>query len=157
MGLIAEFKEFISKGSAFDLAIGVIVGGAFGPIINSMVTDIIMPIVSLSLGSIDFKNLYLPLSVKGLEAMKVSLESGAALLTLEEARKLGSVVAYGSLINAFVNFIFLMLGVFIIVKVVNTIRKKAAPVPAPVAAPLEPPAPAEDIVLLIQIRDLLKK
>lgn len=153
MGLITEFKEFVSKGNAFDLAIGVIVGGAFGPIINSMVTDVIMPVVSLGAGSIDFKNLYLPLSTKGLEVMKTSLETGGVLLTLDEAKKLGSVLAYGSLINAFVNFIFLMLGVFIIVKVVNTVRKKAEVAPAPAA----PPAPAEDIVLLTQIRDLLKK
>lgn len=148
MTLIKEFKEFITRGNAFDLAIGVILGGAFAPIVNSMVADVIMPAVSLGLGKVDFSNLYIPLSMKGIETVKAAMASGGKLPTLAEAKAEGAVIAYGNLLNAFVTFFFLMLGVFILVKIVNTLRRKKEE-----AAP----EPTKTEVLLTEIRDLLKK
>lgn len=151
MRIIKEFKEFIAHGNAFDLAIGVIVGGAFAPIVKSMVDDIIMPVVSLGTGKVDFSNLYVPLSVKGIETVKAAVASGAKLPTLAEAKTEGAVIAYGNLLNAFVTFFFVMLGVFILVKIANTLRKKEE------EAPTAPPEPTKTEVLLTEIRDALKK
>lgn len=155
MKIVGEFKEFITKGNAFDLAIGVIVGGAFGPVVTSMVKDIIMPIVSLGLGKVNFENLYVPLTPKGIAAAKAALASGDSMPTVKFMADQGySIMTYGIFINTLVSFFFLMLGVFLLIKAVNTLRKLepvAAPVPEPVAAT------PEDIVLLKEIRDLLKK
>jgi large conductance mechanosensitive channel len=131
----------------------VIIGGAFAPVVGSMVGDVIMPIVSLAVGKVDFSNLYLPLSDAGIQAMKDAITNHSAVPSLVEAKKLGAVLAYGNLINQFVNFLFLMMGVFVLIKIVNTLKK---PEPAPLA-PAEPPAPPADVVLLTEIRDLLKK
>lgn len=149
MGLISEFKNFIAKGSAFDLAVGVIVGAAFSPIVKSMVEDILMPIVSIPLGSVDFRNLYLPLSPQGMGSLQAALKAHAPILPLEEARKLGSVISYGNLLNALVNFFFLMLGVFLLVKIVNVLKKKEE------AKPSSAPEPSREAVLLTEIRDAL--
>ncbi|MDZ4788424.1 MAG: large conductance mechanosensitive channel protein MscL [Blastochloris sp.] len=155
MKIVGEFKEFITKGNAFDLAIGVIVGGAFGPVVTSMVKDIIMPIVSLGLGKVNFENLYVPLTPKGIAAAKAALDAGDSLPTVKFMADQGySIMTYGVFINTLVSFFFLMLGVFVLIKAVNTLRKlepAAAPTPEPVAAT------PEDIVLLKEIRDLLKK
>ncbi|HEY5893588.1 MAG TPA: large conductance mechanosensitive channel protein MscL [Chthoniobacterales bacterium] len=148
MSVIKEFKEFISRGNAFDLAVGVIVGGAFGPIVKSMVDDVIMPFVSLGIGKVDFSNLYVPLSLNGVETVKNAVASGGKLPTLAEAKADGAVIAYGNLLNTFVTFFFLMLGVFILVKIVNTLRKKKEEAPA---------EPTKTEALLGEIRDLLKK
>jgi large conductance mechanosensitive channel len=153
MQVFKEFKEFITKGNAFDLAIGVIVGGAFGPVVNSMVKDIIMPVVSIGLGKVNFENLYLPLTPSGLEAVKSAVDAGTPLPTLAEASKIGSILPYGNFLNALVTFFFLMLGVFILIKIVNTLRR---PAPTP-AVPEPPPTPPREEVLLEEIRDLLKK
>ncbi len=151
MGLISEFKDFIAKGNAFELAIGVIIGGAFGPVVTSFVNDIIMPVVSIPLGSVDFKNLYLPLSPKGIEALRQALTAGSPVPPLDTAKTFGAVISYGNLLNAFVSFFFLMLGVFILVKVVGSMKKKEVEKPAPA------PAPSAEVVLLTQIRDALAK
>lgn len=149
MGLITEFKDFIAKGNAFELAVGVIIGGAFGPVVKSMVDDIIMPVVSIPMGSVDFKNLYLPLSAKGIEALKASVVAGAPVPTLETAKTFGAVISYGNLLNAIVAFIFLMLGVFILVKIVNSMKKQEE------AKPAAAPAPSAEVVLLTEIRNAL--
>jgi large conductance mechanosensitive channel len=153
IGILREFKEFITKGNAFDLAIGVIIGGAFGPVVNSMVKDIIMPVVSLAVGKASFEHLYLPLSPGAVQAVASALEAGQPMPTLQAMVEAGhAVMPYGNFINALVSFFFLMLGVFILIKVVNTLRR-----PAPAAAPAAPPAPPRQEVLLEEIRDLLKK
>ncbi|MDX6766539.1 MAG: large conductance mechanosensitive channel protein MscL [Candidatus Methylacidiphilales bacterium] len=153
MQIIKEFKEFITKGNAFDLAIGVIVGGAFGPVVDSMVKDLIMPLASLGVGRVNFENLYLPLTPKGVEAVKLAVDQGTALPTLAQARDLGAVLPYGNFLNSLVTFFFLMLGVFVLIKSVNTLRR-----PAPTSAPdPAPPAPPRQELLLEEIRDLLKK
>lgn len=137
MSMASEFKDFISKGNVMDLAVGVIIGAAFGKIVDSTVNDIIMPIVGMIFGGLDFSNMYIPLNGQ---------EFGLALV---EAKKLGAVLAYGNFITVVLNFIILAFIIFQMVKLVNRM-KKAEP---PAAAPATP----DDILLLREIRDALKK
>jgi len=137
MGMMQEFKDFALKGNVMDLAVGVIIGGAFGKIVDSVVGDLIMPLVSKIFGGLDFSNYY------------VALAGQAAGLTLADAKKAGAVFAYGNFITVALNFTILAFIIFMMVKQMNRL-KKAAP-------PAAPAAPAEDIVLLRQIRDSLKK
>ncbi|PWJ81604.1 large conductance mechanosensitive channel [Pseudaminobacter salicylatoxidans] len=136
--MLKEFQEFISKGNVMDLAVGVIIGGAFGLIVNSLVGDIIMPIVGAIFGGFDFSNYFLPLS------------SSVTADTLAEAKKQGAVFAYGNFITVVINFIILAFIIFMMVKGVNNMRRRLV---AEKAA--EPAAPAPDVVLLTEIRDLL--
>jgi large conductance mechanosensitive channel len=139
--MIKEFQEFISKGNVMDLAVGVIIGGAFGLIVSSLVADIIMPFVGAVFGGFDFSNYFLPLS------SSVTAES------LEEAKKQGAVFAYGNFLTVLINFLILAWIIFLMVKGVNNLRKKLEKEqPAAPAAP--PPA---DVMLLTEIRDLLAK
>lgn len=139
--MLKEFQEFISKGNVMDLAVGVIIGGAFGLIVNSLVGDIIMPIVGAIFGGFDFSNYFLPLS------------SNVTALSLEEAKKQGAVFAYGNFLTVIINFLILAWIIFLMVKAVNTMRKKLE---RQKAAEPAPPPPA-DVVLLTEIRDLLAR
>lgn len=141
MGMASEFKEFAMKGSVVDLAVGVIIGAAFGKIVDSLVADVIMPVVSKVFGGLDFANYFIALS-------------GQTATTLVEAKKEGAVLAYGSFLTAGINFIILAFIIFMMVKAVN--RMKAAEAPPP-AAPAAPAPPAEDVLLLREIRDALRK
>ena len=142
MSFASEFKEFALKGNVVDLAVGVIIGGAFGKIVDSVVKDLIMPIANLVTGGqIDYANKYLVLSG--------NVPAGASLI---EAQKVGNVFAYGNFVTIAINFTILAFVIFIMIKQINRI-KRAEPAPAP-AAP--PPAP-EDVVLLREIRDALTK
>ncbi|CAN4268011.1 MscL Large-conductance mechanosensitive channel [Methylophilaceae bacterium] len=136
MSMASEFKDFISKGNVMDLAVGVIIGAAFGKIVDSLVNDIIMPIVGKIFGGFDFSNMYIPLNGQDMA------------LALVEAKKVGAVLAYGNFITIVINFIILAFVIFQMVKMVNRM-KKAEPPPSPVATP-------DDIVLLREIRDALK-
>jgi large conductance mechanosensitive channel len=140
MSVMSEFKEFAVKGNAMDLAVGVIIGAAFGKIVESIVNDLIMPIVGAVFGGLDFSNQFLALG---------SVPEGVAM-TLAEVKKAGvPVFAYGNFLTILLNFIILAFIVFILVKQLNRLKKEAPP-----AAPAAPP---EDIVLLREIRDSLKK
>ena len=144
MGFVKEFKEFAIKGNVMDLAIGVIIGGAFKTIIDSMVNDLIMPIVAAVVGTPDFSNLYVTL--------KGSVPAGASL---EQAREVKDavVLAYGNFISVVISFLLLAVVVFLLVKGINNMkRKEEAKAPAPEA----PKGPTQE-ELLMQIRDLLKK
>ena len=142
MSIVSEFKEFAVKGNAMDLAVGVIIGAAFGKIVDSIVNDLIMPIVGAIFGGFDFSNLFLALK---------PVPEGVAM-TLAEVKKAGvPVFAYGSFLTILLNFIILAFIVFMLVKQINRLKK------APPAAPAAPAAPPEDIVLLREIRDSLKK
>ncbi len=141
MSMASEFKDFISKGNVMDLAVGVIIGAAFGKIVDSLVNDIIMPIVGKIFGGLDFSNMYIPLNGQ---------EMGMVLV---EAKKAGAVLAYGNFISIVINFIILAFVIFQMVKMVNRMKKEAPPA-APPAAPAATP---DDIVLLREIRDALKK
>ena len=139
--MISEFKEFIAKGNVMDLAVGVIIGGAFALITASLVDDIIMPIVGAIFGGLDFSNYFLGLGPE--------VTAG----TLEAAKEQGAVLAYGSFITVIVNFLIIAFIIFLMVRYVNKI-KASMEEPAEEAAPA---APAEDIVLLTEIRDALRK
>ncbi len=141
--MLKEFKEFISKGNVMDLAVGVIIGGAFGLIVSSLVDDIIMPIVGAIFGGFDFSNYFIALS------SVVTAES------LEEARKQGAVFAYGNFITVLINFLILAWIIFLMVRAVNNLRRRVEADKA--ATPETPAAPPADVALLTEIRDLLAK
>jgi large conductance mechanosensitive channel len=144
MGMVQEFKDFAIKGNVIDLAVGVIIGGAFGKIVDSIVSDLIMPIVGAAFGKLDFSNLFLVLG---------SIPPGTAS-TLDALKKAGvPVFAYGSSITVAVNFAILAAIIFLMVKQINRLKREA---------PVEEPAPVviatpEDVMLLREIRDSLKK
>ncbi len=140
--MIQEFKQFALRGNVVDLAVGVIIGGAFGKIVDSMVKDLIMPIVNLvSGGQIDFSNKYLVLTG--------TVPAGASLA---EAQKVANVFAYGNFLTIAINFIILAFVIFMMVKQMNKMKRAEPP------APPAPPAPTpEDVVLLREIRDALKR
>ena len=140
MSFAAEFKEFAVKGNVMDLAIGVIIGGAFGKIVDSVVNDLIMPIVGRVLGNLNFADMFIALK---------EIPAGTAM-TLEAVKKAGvPVFAYGNFITIALNFAILAVIIFMMVKQINRMKKEALPA-APAATP-------EDVVLLREIRDSLKK
>ena len=139
MGIASEFREFAVKGNVVDLAVGVIIGGAFGKIVDSIVGDLIMPIVGRVFGGLDFSNYFIPLS-------------GQTAATLAEARKAGAVLAYGNFLTVSLNFVILAFIIFVMVKQINRLKREQ---PAP--APAEPAPTPEDVVLLREIRDSLRK
>lgn len=142
MGMIQEFKEFAVKGNVIDLAVGVIIGGAFGKIVDSIVGDLIMPIVGAVVGKLDFSSMFLVLGTAPV---------GTAM-TLTDLKKAGvPVFAYGSFITVAVNFAILAFIIFLMVKQINRLKKEAP------ATSVAPAVTAEDILLLREIRDSLKK
>ncbi len=136
VSIAQEFKDFAVKGNVVDLAVGVIIGAAFGKIVDSLVGDIIMPVVSKIFGGLDFANYFIPLA-------------GQTAATLVDAKKAGAVLAYGNFITISLNFVILAFIIFMMVKQVNRIKKDTPPA--------APPATPEDVVLLREIRDSLKK
>ncbi|CAN7201872.1 large-conductance mechanosensitive channel [Acidovorax sp. Leaf76] len=142
MGMMQEFREFAVKGNVIDLAVGVIIGGAFGKIVDSVVSDLIMPVVGLVFGKLDFSNLFVVLG---------SVPPGTAM-TLDALKKAGvPVFAYGNFLTVAVNFIILAFIIFMMIKQINRLKRETP------AAPAAPAATPEDIVLLREIRDSLKK
>ncbi|WP_420474847.1 large conductance mechanosensitive channel protein MscL [Noviherbaspirillum sp. ST9] len=139
MGMMQEFKAFAIKGNVIDLAVGVIIGAAFSKIVDSMVQDLIMPVAGKLLGGLDFTNYYLPLNNQGTH------------LALAEAKKAGAVFAYGSFITILLNFIILAFIIFQMVRALNKAKKEEP------AAAAEPAPTPEEVVLLREIRDSLKK
>ncbi len=138
MGIVDEFKEFAIKGNMVDMAVGIIIGGAFGTIVSSLVDDIIMPPIGLLLGGIDFSNLFVNLSENEYASLAAAEEAGAP------------VIAYGNFINNVISFLIVAWAVFLLVKGMNSLKKKAEEEPE---APAEPP---RQEVLLEEIRDALK-
>ncbi|GMV47098.1 MAG: large-conductance mechanosensitive channel [Pseudomonadota bacterium] len=139
MSFTSEFKEFALKGNVMDLAVGVIIGGAFGKIVDSVVGDLIMPLVGKVFGGLDFSNYFIPLA-------------GQTAATLADAKKAGAVFAYGNFITILLNFVILAFIIFLMVKQMNRLKREAPPPPP------APPAPTpEDVLLLREIRDALKK
>jgi len=134
MSMLKEFKEFASRGNVVDLAVGVIIGGAFGKIVSSLVTDVIMPPIGVLLGKVDFSNLFVNLSGKDVASVADAKKAGLATLN------------YGLFLNTTIEFLIVAFAVFLLVKQINRLKKEAPPAPA------EPPA---DVKLLTEIRDLL--
>jgi large conductance mechanosensitive channel len=142
MALFSEFKEFAVKGNVMDLAVGVIIGAAFGKIVDSLVNDIIMPVAGKALGGLDFSNYFIALS---------DVPAGTPH-TLGGMKTAGvPVLAYGNFLTISINFLILAFIIFQMVKVMNRMRR------APVAVPATPPPPTESVVLLREIRDALRR
>ena len=140
MGFIKEFKEFAVKGNVMDMAVGVIIGGAFGKIVTSLVSDVLMPVISLVTGGIDFTNLF------------VNLSGDEKYATLAAAQEAGaSVFAYGQFIQNIVDFLIVAFCIFLMLKGINKLNKKKEE-----EAPAAPAGPTQE-ELLAEIRDLLKK
>jgi large conductance mechanosensitive channel len=139
MGMMSEFREFAVKGNVIDLAVGVIIGAAFAKIVDSLVGDVIMPIIGQLVGGLDFSNYFLPLA-------------GQTVTTLVEAKKAGAVLAYGNFITVALNFLILAFIIFLMVKQINKLKRRQAEP----AASTVPGATPEEIVLLREIRDHLK-
>jgi large conductance mechanosensitive channel len=136
MSFFSEFRQFAVKGNVVDLAVGVIIGGAFGKIVDSLVGDIIMPLVSRAFGGLDFSNYFIPLA-------------GQTAATLADAKKQGAVFAYGNFITVALNFVILAFVIFVMIKQINRLRRHEEPAPAA--------AEPEDVKLLREIRDALRK
>ena len=142
MSMLGEFREFAVKGNVIDLAVGVIIGGAFGKIVDSLVKDLIMPVISRIFGGLDFSNWFIPL------ASPPAGYSGP--MTYEALTKAGvSLLAYGNFITVALNFLILAFVIFLMVRQINRLKREAPP-PAP-------PAPPEEILLLREIRDAVKR
>jgi large conductance mechanosensitive channel len=133
--MLEEFKKFAMRGNVVDLAVGVIIGAAFGTIVNSLVGDLFMPILGAVTGGLDFSNYFLPLSSKVTAA------------TLAEAKKQGAVFAYGSFLTVVINFVIIAIALFIAVKGINRLQKPETPAPT---------GPSKEVQLLTEIRDALK-
>lgn len=136
--MLKEFKEFALRGNMVDLAIGVIIGGAFGGLVNSVVADIMMPIIGVITGGIDFTNLY------------VQLAGEPVTNDLEGARKAGATLAYGNFVTLVINFMIVAFVLFLVVKVMNRLKRKQVEEPKVEAVPA-------DVALLTEIRDLLAR
>ncbi len=141
MSFSQEFKSFALKGNVMDLAVGVIIGGAFGKIVDSVVSDLVMPLVSKAFGGLDFSGYY------------VALAGQAAGLSLIEAKKLGAVFAYGNFITVALNFAILAFIIFVIIRQMNRLTASHDAEPAALS---EPTPPSEDVLLLRDIRDSLR-
>ena len=139
--MLKEFKEFAVKGNVMDMAVGIIIGAAFGSIVQSLVKDLLMPPIGLLLGGVDFSNLFLVLGEGSYESLTAAQEAGAATIN------------YGLFINNVVSFLIVAFAVFLVVKGVNQMRRNQEEAPAEDPAP---PAPSNEEVLLGEIRDLLK-
>jgi large conductance mechanosensitive channel len=139
MSMIKEFKEFAMRGNVVDLAVAVIIGGAFGKIVNSAIDDLIMPLIGKVVGNVDFKDLYFPLSDKVAKG-----------LGLAEAKKLGPVFAWGNFVTILIQFIILAFCIFLMVKLMNRLKKKEE------AKPAAPASPSNEEKLLMEIRDAIR-
>jgi large conductance mechanosensitive channel len=163
MGLISEFREFAMKGNVIDLAVGVIIGAAFGNVTNSMVKDIMMPPIGSVMGKLDFSNMYFSLSdaVDKANAHRAATQpttegitnmiSAGSRLSLAQAQALGPVIAYGNFITQIINFIIVAICVFIVIKLMNTAKRRFEKQQEAGTAPL-----TLDQQLLTEIRDSLK-
>jgi large conductance mechanosensitive channel len=138
-GFIHEFGEFIKKGNVVDMAVGVVIGGAFSAIVTSIVNDIIMPLVSLLTGGLDFSNWFIALDGNKYETLEAATTAGAATLN------------YGNLISVVLNFLIVAFCIFLVVKAMNKFKKKEEEKPA------EAPKKSDEVLLLEEIRDLMKK
>jgi len=137
--MLKEFRDFAMKGNVVDLAVAVIIGAAFGAIVTSLVGDVIMPLIGLATNGLDFTNYYVPLSSK------------VTATNLADARKQGAVLAYGNFIQLTVNFLIVAFPLFVVIRIMNKLKRQEE------AKPAEPPKPSAEVVLLTEIRDLLKK
>ncbi|AWI76830.1 MAG: large conductance mechanosensitive channel protein MscL [Betaproteobacteria bacterium HGW-Betaproteobacteria-13] len=140
MSMMKEFKEFAMRGNVIDLAVGVIIGGAFGKIVDSLVKDIVMPVVGRIVGGVDFRQLYINLGSDVFETLEAAEKAGAPL------------IKYGNFINTAIDFLIIAFAIFMAIKAINKLKRAEPPAP-----PAEPAPEPEDIKLLREIRDSLKQ
>ena len=141
--MLKEFKEFAMRGNVLDMAVGIIIGAAFGTIVSSLVNDVIMPPVGLALGGVDFTNMFVTL--------REGAKAAGPYASLADAKAAGAVTLnYGVFINSIISFLIVAFAIFMIVKLINRVRRKEE------AKPTAPPPPPRQEVLLEEIRDLLK-
>ncbi len=140
MSMMKEFKEFAMRGNVIDLAVGVIIGGAFGKIVDSLVKDIVMPVVGRLVGGVDFRQLYINLGSDVFETLEAAEKAGAPL------------IKYGNFINTAIDFLIIAFAIFMAIKAINKLKRAEPPAP-----PAEPAPEPEDIKLLREIRDSLKQ
>lgn len=140
MSMVSEFREFIARGNVMDMAVGIIMGAAFTAIVNSMVGDLIMPIIGVATSGVDFADKFLALDGQAYANLKAAKDAGAPVMT------------YGQFIDAVINFVIISFVVFMLIKGVNTLKRKSEDPKAKDAPP-----PPKEVVLLTEIRDLLKK
>ena len=140
MSMLKEFRDFAMKGNVVDMAVGIIIGGAFGTIVSSLVKDVLMPPIGMLMGRVDFSSLFINLSGKEYASLAEARAAGAATIN------------YGLFINTVINFLLVAWTIFIVIKGMNTLQRKSKEQP-----PAAPPAPTREEVLLTEIRDLLKK
>jgi large conductance mechanosensitive channel len=136
--MLKEFKEFALRGNVVDMAVGIVIGAAFGRIVTSLVNDVVMPPIGLLTGKVDFSQLYLNLSGTAYPSLAAAQEAGAATLN------------YGMFINSVINFLIIALAIFLVIRAMNRLQKKAE------AQPEEPPKPSAEVQLLSEIRDTLQ-
>ena len=137
--MLNEFKKFAMRGNVVDMAVGIIIGAAFGKIVSSIVNDVIMPPIGLLMGGVDFSNLFVDLSGAGYASLAAAEEAGAPL------------IKYGVFINTVLDFLIVAFAIFMVIKGMNSLKKKEEEKPA------EPPKPSEEVVLLTEIRDSLRR
>lgn len=142
MGFTKEFREFVTRGNVVDLAIGIIIGGAFGKIVSSLVNDVLMPPLGRLIGNVNFTDLYFSLDGGTYASLAAAREAGAPAL------------AYGNFIQSVVDFLIVAFALFLLIKGMNRIRRKQEATPV---APAEPPKPSAEESLLTEIRDLMKE
>lgn len=146
MSMVKEFKEFALRGNVVDMAVGIIIGGAFGKIVSSVVNDIIMPPIGKLMGGVNFADLFI-----NLDQSKTSPD-GSEITSLVQAKEAGAaVIAYGQFINVVIDFTILAFCIFMMIRFMNRLKAKPAP-----AAPAAPPPPTKEETLLSEIRDILK-
>ena len=139
MSMMSEFKKFAMRGNVVDMAVGIVIGGAFGKIVSSLVNDVIMPPIGMVMGNVDFSQLYINLTGEYFASLAAAQEAGAATIN------------YGMFINTVLDFTIVAFAIFMVIKGMNNMKKKEEEKPA------EPPKPSEEVVLLQEIRDALKK
>ncbi|MEO1244290.1 MAG: large-conductance mechanosensitive channel protein MscL [Pseudomonadota bacterium] len=137
--MLKEFKEFAMRGNVVDMAVGIIIGGAFGKIVSSLVNDVIMPPIGLAMGNVDFSQLYINLTEVDYPSLAAAQEAGAATIN------------YGTFINTVLDFTIVAFAIFMVIRAMNKLKKKEEEKPA------EPPKPSAEVELLTEIRDALKK
>ena len=136
--MLNEFKKFAMRGNVVDMAVGIIIGAAFGKIVSSVVNDIIMPPIGLLMGGVDFSNLFVDLSASGYASLAAAEEAGAPI------------IKYGVFINTVLDFLIVAFAIFMVIRAMNSLKKKEEEKPS------EPPKPSEEVVLLAEIRDALR-
>ncbi|MGI9341401.1 MAG: large-conductance mechanosensitive channel protein MscL [Gammaproteobacteria bacterium] len=138
--MLNEFKEFAMRGNVVDMAVGIVIGGAFGKIVSSFVSDVIMPPIGMIMGNVDFSNLFIDLSSQGFASVAAAEEAGAPI------------IKYGAFINTVLDFVIVAFAIFMVIRAMNKMKKAEEEAPPPA-----PPEPSDEAKLLAEIRDALQK